>query len=178
MKYTKDRAVLNCFSYTGAFTVYALAGGASSIVNVDTSASALELAQENIKLNGLDIGRCTFICDDVKKYLRDTTETFNAIVLDPPAFIKDRRKKHEGITGYKTINERALKALSKNGVLVTCSCSTHLTLEDFRYLLSEVGGKLRKPLSILETYTHGIDHPRLLPFTEGDYLKCFFAEAG
>ena len=80
----------------------------------------------------------------MKKYLRDTTETFNAIVLDPPAFIKDRRKKHEGITGYKTINERALKALSNNGVLVTCSCSTHLTLEDFRYLLSEVGGKLRK----------------------------------
>jgi 23S rRNA (cytosine1962-C5)-methyltransferase len=178
MKYTKDQAVLNCFSYTGGFTVYALAGGAGSVVNVDTSASALEIAQENIKLNGLDIGRCTFICDDVKRYLRDTTETFNAIVLDPPAFIKDRRKKHEGITGYKTINERALKALSKNGVLVTCSCSAHLTLEEFRYLLSEVGGKLKRPLSILETYAHGIDHPRLLPFTEGDYLKCFILEAG
>jgi 23S rRNA (cytosine1962-C5)-methyltransferase len=178
MRYTKGRATLNCFSYTGGFTVYALAGGASTVVNVDTSASALELAQENIKLNGLDIGKCTFICDDVKKYLRDTTETFNAIVLDPPAFVKDRRKKHEGITGYKTINERALKALSKNGVLVTCSCSAHLTLEEFRYLLSEVGGKLKRPLSILETYAHGIDHPRLLPFTEGDYLKCFILEAG
>lgn len=173
MKYTKDRAVLNCFSYTGGFSVYALAGGARSIVNVDTSASALELAQENIKLNGLDTGRCAFVCDDAKKYLKNTTVTFDAIVLDPPAFIKDRRKKHEGITGYKTTNERALKALSENGILVTCSCSAHLTLEDFRYLLSEVGGKLRRPISILETYTHGIDHPRLLPFTEGDYLKCF-----
>ena len=173
MKYTQGQATLNCFSYTGGFTVYSLAGGASRVVSVDTSASALELAQENIKMNGLDIGRCTFICDDVKKYLRDNTETFDTIVLDPPAFIKDRRKKHEGITGYKTINERALKALSRNGVLVTSSCSTHLSLEDFRYLLSEVGGKLGRPLSILETYTHGIDHPRLLPFTEGDYLKCF-----
>ena len=173
MKYTKDRSVLNCFSYTGGFSVYALGGGAHSVVNIDTSASALALAEENVKLNGFDSGRCTFICDDVKTYLRNTTETFDAIVLDPPAFIKDRRKKHEGITGYKTINERAIKALSKNGILVTCSCSAHLTLEDFRYILSEVGGKLRKPLSILEAYTHGIDHPRLLPFTEGDYLKCF-----
>ncbi len=173
MKYAEDRSVLNCFSYTGGFSVYALAGGASSVVNIDTSASALELARENIKLNSFDVRKCTFICDDVKKYLRCTTETFDAIILDPPAFIKDRRKKHEGITGYKSINERALKALSRKGLLLTCSCSAHLTLEDFRYLISEVGGKLRKPLSILETYTHGIDHPRLLPFTEGDYLKCF-----
>jgi 23S rRNA (cytosine1962-C5)-methyltransferase len=173
MKYAEDRSVLNCFSYTGGFSVYALAGGASSVVNIDTSASALELARENIKLNSFDAMKCTFICDDVKKYLRCTTETFDAIILDPPAFIKDRRKKHEGITGYKSINERALKALSRKGLLLTCSCSAHLTLEDFRYLISEVGGKLRKPLSILETYTHGIDHPRLLPFTEGDYLKCF-----
>jgi len=173
VKYTKDRSTLNCFSYTGGFSVYALAGGARSVVNVDTSASALELAKENIKLNGFDIGRCTFICDDVKKYLKNTTETFETIVLDPPAFIKDRRKKHEGIAGYRTINERAVKTLSSNGILVTCSCSAHLSLDDFRYLLSEVGGRLRKPLSILETYTHGIDHPRLLPFTEGDYLKCF-----
>lgn len=178
MKYTKDRSVLNCFSYTGGFSVYALAGGARSVVNIDTSASALELAQENVKLNGFDIGKCTFICDDVKRYLKETTEAFNAIVLDPPAFIKDRRKKQEGIAGYKTINERALKALTKNGVFVTCSCSAHLTAADFRYVLSEVGGKLRRPLSILESHTHGIDHPRLLPFTEGDYLKCFILEAG
>ena len=177
MKYAAGQSVLNCFSYTGGFSVYALAGGARSVVSIDTSASALELAQENIKLNGLEIGRCTFICDDVKKYLKDTTDVFDAIVLDPPAFIKDRRKKHEGITGYKTTNGRALRALAERGILLTCSCSAHLTLEDFRYLLSEVGGKLRRPISILETYTHGIDHPRLLPFTESDYLKCFILEA-
>ena len=178
MKYTNQASVLNCFSYTGGFSVYALAGGARSVVNVDTSASALELAQENIKLNGLDAGRCAFVCDDAKKYLKDTTVTFDAIVLDPPAFIKDRRKKPEGVAGYKTINERALKMVSQNGVLLTCSCSAHMNLEEFRYLLSEVGGKLRRPISIVETYTHGIDHPRLLPFTEGDYLKCFIVSVG
>jgi 23S rRNA (cytosine1962-C5)-methyltransferase len=68
--------------------------------------------------------------------------------------------------------------VSQNGVLLTCSCSAHLNLEEFRYLLSEVGGKLRRPISIVETYTHGIDHPRLLPFTEGDYLKCFIVSVG
>jgi 23S rRNA (cytosine1962-C5)-methyltransferase len=178
MKYCDQSAVLNCFSYTGGFSVYALAGGARSVVNVDTSSSALDLAMENIKLNGLDPGKCTFVCDDAKKYLKETRETYDSIILDPPAFIKDRRKKPEGIAGYKTINERALRILSREGALLTCSCSAHLTPEEFRYLLSEVGGKLRRPISILETYTHGIDHPRLLPFTEGDYLKCFIVKTG
>jgi len=178
MKYCDQSSVLNCFSYTGGFSVYALAGGARSVVNVDTSSSALDLAMENIKLNGLDTGKCTFVCDDAKKYLKETSETYDSIILDPPAFIKDRRKKPEGIAGYKTINERSLRLLSREGILLTCSCSAHLALEEFRYLLSEVGGKLRRPISILETYTHGIDHPRLLPFTEGDYLKCFIVKKG
>jgi 23S rRNA (cytosine1962-C5)-methyltransferase len=95
-------------------------------------------------------------------------------VLDPPAFIKDRKKKNEGIVGYKSINEMALRMLAEKGILVTCSCSAHLSLEDFRYLLSETGGRLHKSLKILEVYTHGIDHPQLVPFSEGEYLKCFF----
>ena len=177
MKYANGLSVLNCFSYTGGFAVYALAGGAKRVVNVDTSASAIGLAKENIAVNGFDAGACEFICDDVKTYLRNPAEEFGAIILDPPAFIKDRRKKKEGIVGYKNINEMALRALSENGLLVTCSCSAHLSLEDFRYLMSETGAKLRKSLSILEIYTHGIDHPRLVPFLEGEYLKCFFISA-
>lgn len=173
MKYTHNASVLNCFSYTGGFTVYALAGSARHVTSVDTSESALELARENILLNGLDPGRCEFINDDVKHCLRNIGEQFDVIILDPPAFIKDHRKKKEGIIGYRGINEMALKALSEDGILITCSCSAHLTLEDFRYLLSEAGGKAGKSLRFLETYTHGIDHPQLVPFTEGSYLKCF-----
>lgn len=173
MKYVKEKKVLNCFSYTGGFTVYALAGGAHHVTSVDTSESALELAKENIALNGLDPARCEFVCDDVKRCLRNIEERFDVIILDPPAFIKDHRKKREGIIGYRSINEMAIKALPKEGVLVTCSCSAHLTLEDFRYLLSEAGGKTGRSLRFLETYTHGIDHPQLVPFTEGSYLKCF-----
>jgi len=172
-RYTRDAAVLNCFSYTGGFSVYALAGGARRVVNVDTSAAALELARENIALNGFDPANCEFIVGDVKNYLRRGGERFDAIVLDPPAFIKDRRKKKEGIIGYRGINESAIRLLPEGGILLTCSCSAHLSLEDFRFLISEAGGRMRKTVKFLETYTHGIDHSLLVPFTEGQYLKCF-----
>lgn len=175
LKYVKDTSVLNCFSYAGAFSVYALSGGAQRVTGIDTSSSALELAKENIKLNNLNVNKCEFICDDVKKYLKNVPEKrFNLIILDPPAFIKDRRKKKEGLIGYKSINEMALRTLPENGILVTCSCSAHLSLQDFRYLLVEVGGRVKKSLRFLETYTHGIDHIELAPFLEGEYLKCFF----
>ncbi len=173
MKYAAEKRVLNCFSYTGGFAVYALAGGARHVTNVDSSESALGLAKENVMLNGFDPARCEFLCDDVKRCLRDIEEQFDVIILDPPAFIKDHRKKKEGIIGYRGINEMALKVLSEDGILITCSCSAHLTPDDFRYLLSEAGGKAGRSLRFLETYTHGIDHPQLVPFTEGSYLKCF-----
>ncbi|HOE16086.1 MAG TPA: class I SAM-dependent rRNA methyltransferase [Syntrophorhabdaceae bacterium] len=173
MKYAKEKNVLNCFSYTGGFTVYALAGGARHVTSVDTSESALELAQENVVLNGFDPGRCEFLCGDVKRFLRNSKERSDVIILDPPAFIKDHRKKKEGIVGYRGINEMAIRLLPEEGVLITCSCSAHLTIEDFRYLLSEAGGKAGRSLRFLEAYTHGIDHPQLVPFTEGSYLKCF-----
>jgi 23S rRNA (cytosine1962-C5)-methyltransferase len=173
-KYAKNASVLNCFSYTGGFSLYALAGGAKKVTSIDSSEAAIALARENIKLNSFATDKCQFICGDVKPYLRNISEQFDAIVLDPPAFVKDRRKKKEGIEGYKTINGMAMKALTEDGVLVTCSCSNHLTLEEFRFLLSEAGGKVRRGFKILETFTHGIDHPQSVPFTEGEYLKCFF----
>jgi 23S rRNA (cytosine1962-C5)-methyltransferase len=175
VKYATGRNVLNCFSYTGAFSVYALAGGARKVVNVDTSEGALQLARENVTINGLDCGRCEFVCADVKGYLKRVTEKWDAIILDPPAFIKDRRRRKEGITGYRSFNEMAIRTLSEEGILLTCSCSAHLSLEDFRYVLSEAGGRAHRSLRFLECYTHGIDHLQLAAFTEGSYLKCFFA---
>ncbi len=177
MKYARKKDVLNCFSYTGGFSVYALAGGARRVTSVDSSGRALDLARENITLNGFDDSLCEFVCEDVKKYLRDPAKSFEAIILDPPAFIKDRRKKHEGLSGYKSINELALRHLAPGGILLTCSCSAHLSLNDFRYLLSEVGAKTHRAMSILEEYTHGIDHPQLVPFTEGEYLKAILVRS-
>lgn len=179
VKYSEDKDVLNCFSYSGGFSVYALGGGAKHVVSVDSSQSALELAEANVKLNKLDIKKCEFICGDVKQYLAEqqhALKKFDIIVLDPPAFVKDRHKVAEGLIGYKKINESALRTLSSGGILVSASCSAHVSLSDFRYMLSESAGRSRRTLQILETYTHGIDHPELVAFTEGEYLKCIFAK--
>ncbi|MBI2037991.1 MAG: class I SAM-dependent rRNA methyltransferase [Candidatus Magasanikbacteria bacterium] len=178
-RYVDKKSVLNCFSYSGGFSVYALGAGAKHVVSVDASESALELAVENVKLNKMDVKKCEFVCADVKQYLFNAQEErkkFDVIILDPPAFVKDRHKVKEGLMGYKKINEMALRALDSEGILVSASCSAHVTLSDFRYMLSESAGRSRRTLQVLETYTHGIDHPELVSFTEGEYLKCVFAK--
>lgn len=175
-KYCEGKNVLNCFSYSGGFSVYALGAGARRVVSVDSSESALELAQENVKLNKLDLKKCEFVCGDVKQYLFESKEKFDVIILDPPAFVKDRHKIKEGLMGYRKINEAALRLLNPGGILVSASCSAHVSLSDFRYMLSESAGRARQTLQVLETYMHGIDHPELVAFTEGEYLKCIFAK--
>ncbi|MSU74927.1 MAG: class I SAM-dependent rRNA methyltransferase [Candidatus Magasanikbacteria bacterium] len=176
-KYVMNKKVLNCFSYTGGFSVYALGAGAKSVVSVDASQPALELAEENVKLNKLDESKCEFILADVKEYLTDCQSgEFDVIILDPPAFVKDRHKIKEGLQGYRKINEMALRILPPGGILLTCSCSAHVRLEDFRFMLSEAAARAGRTVQVLETFTHGIDHPELAAFTEGEYLKCVFAK--
>ncbi len=176
-KYVGAKKVLNCFSYTGGFSVYALAADAEKVVSVDASRPALELAEKNVVLNKLDATKAEFILADVKEYLADRRPgEFDVIVLDPPAFVKDRHKLKEGLHGYRSINEQALKVLPPGGILVTCSCSAHVSLTDFRFMLSEAAARAGRTVQILETYTHGIDHPELAAFTEGDYLKCLFCK--
>ncbi|HUT22481.1 MAG TPA: class I SAM-dependent rRNA methyltransferase [Candidatus Bipolaricaulota bacterium] len=175
MKYVENKNVLNCFSYTGGFSVYALAAGAEKTVSVDSSASALELAKENIKLNKLDLKKCEFICEDAKKYLIAPQQKFDLIILDPPAFIKDRRKIKQGQAGYRSINEMAMKILPENGILLSCSCSAHLPLSDFQFVLTQAAARAKKTCRILETYTHDIDHLRLSAFSESEYLKSIYA---
>ena len=183
-KYCAGKNVLNCFSYTGGFSVYALGAGAKLAVSVDASESALKLAEENYQLNGFKEKQCEFICADVKDYLQGLLNKdpelgspgFDVIILDPPAFIKDRHKIYEGVQGYKKINEAAMRLLPPGGILVSCSCSQHLSLTDFRHIISESAGRAGRTVQILETYTHGIDHPQLTAFTEGKYLKCVFAK--
>lgn len=191
-RYVAGRRVLNCFSYTGGFSIAAGAAGAAQVTSVDVSARALELAARHVELNGLPPERFTFVTADVKDYLgqlawraahrHDTPAEsadeadvpFDVIVLDPPAFVKDRRKVKEGLVGYRRINEAALRALPPGGVLVTCSCSAHVSLLDFRHLLSECAGRAGRTLQIVESHGHGIDHPELVAFTEASYLKVLF----
>ncbi len=177
-RYARGRRVLNCFCYTGGFSVYAAAGGAAHVTSVDVSARALELAEKNALANDLARDRFEFVCADVKAFLADrerAMETgaaaFDVIILDPPAFVKDRRKVAEGMAGYRRINEAALRLLPPGGILVTCSCSGHVSMADFRHLIAECAGRAGKTVQILETHGHGPDHPELAPYTESAYLK-------
>ena len=173
VKYCPGKKVLNCFSYTGGFSVYALAAGAAQVTSVDASIPALDLAEQNVQVNHLDGSKTEFIAADVKEYLAGQARgAWDVIILDPPAFIKDRRKLKEGLQGYRKINELALRILSQNGILVTASCSVHVSLIDFRFMLCEAAARAGRTVQILETYTHGADHPQLVAFTEGEYLKC------
>jgi 23S rRNA (cytosine1962-C5)-methyltransferase len=176
VKYSKNKNVLNCFSYTGGFSVYALGGGAKNVVSVDSSEPALQIAEKNTKLNKFAEKNSEFFVADVKEYLADRkTGEFDVIILDPPAFAKDRHKIYEALQGYRKINEMALRILESGGILFTCSCSAHISLTDFRFMLSEAAARAGKSVQIIETFTHGIDHPVLVPFTEGEYLKCLVA---
>lgn len=174
-KYVAGKKVLNCFSYSGGFSLYALKACAAQVVSVDASVQALELGEASLKLNKLPEDKAEWIAADVKEYLADREQgDFEVIILDPPAFVKDRHKIKEGLVGYRHINEQALRVLPPGGILVTASCSAHVTLTDFRYMLSEAAARAGRTVQIVETYTHGIDHPELVAFTEGEYLKVLF----
>lgn len=174
-KYSPGKKVLNTFSYTGGFSLYALQAGAAQVVSVDVSQPALDLAEQALALNQLDRSKAEFVCADVKEYLKTLTPgEFDVIILDPPAFIKDRHKKGQGIKGYQYINDLAVKNLREGQVLVSCSCSAHLSLEELRKIVLEAGAKNKKSLQILETFTHGLDHPQLVSFSESEYLKVVF----
>jgi len=179
-RYAAERRVLNCFCYTGGFSIYAAAAGATQVTSVDVSARALETARAHVDLNHLPAERFEFICADVKDYLARLqgeptgTPPFDVIILDPPAFVKDRRKVQEGLVGYRRINEAALRLLPPGGILVTASCSGHISMTDFRHLLAECAGRTRRTLQILEAHTHGPDHPELAPYPESSYLKVLF----
>jgi 23S rRNA (cytosine1962-C5)-methyltransferase len=174
-KYVTGKKVLNCFSYSGGFSLYALKACATNVVSVDASEPALELGEASLKLNKLPEDKAEWIVADVKEYLADRERgDFDVIILDPPAFVKDRHKVKEGLVGYRNINEQALRILPPGGILVTASCSAHVSLTDFRYMLSEAAARAGRTVRIIETYTHGIDHPELVAFTEGEYLKCLF----
>lgn len=174
-KFAEGKNVANCFSFSGGFSVYALAAGAKHTASVDVSQSALDLAKENIKLNNLPLDRASFVNKDVKLFLKEMNKNeYDMIILDPPAFIKDRKKVRQGIAGYRKINEMAMERIPKEGILVSCSCSAHLPMQQFRYLLTECGGRTGRWLQLLESFTHGADHPELCAFNEGEYLKTLF----
>jgi 23S rRNA (cytosine1962-C5)-methyltransferase len=170
----KDRDVLNCFCYTGGFSLNALANGAKSVLSVDSSAAALELLEENIALNHLPAARHTSLEGDVFQLLRkfrDENRSFDMIILDPPKFAPTSAHAEKAARAYKDINLLAFKLLRSRGILVTFSCSGGVDAALFQKIVASAALDAGADASILGHLSQGSDHPVSLHFPEGAYLK-------
>lgn len=167
-------AVLDCFCYVGLWGLHAARYGASRVIGVDQSSPAIAQAAVLAERNGL-ADRCAFRAGNVFNDLRERDrrrETFDLVILDPPAFVKARNRLPEALAGYKEINLRAMRLLRPGGFLVTCSCSYHLTAEQFRRMLWDAARDVRRTARLVVQGAQGRDHPVLLGMAESEYLKC------
>jgi 23S rRNA (cytosine1962-C5)-methyltransferase len=171
--YGRGGRVLDCFCSTGGFALH-LAGHCHSVEAIDSSGPALETARANAALNR--ITNIEFREADVFDFLSSVKRSYELIVLDPPAFAKSRRNLEAAFTGYKEINLRALRLLAPGGILVTCSCSHHLSEAAFLELVAQAALDANKTLRVLERRTQAQDHPILLTVPETHYLKCLILE--
>jgi 23S rRNA (cytosine1962-C5)-methyltransferase len=165
--------VLNCYSYTGGFTLAALAGGAQRVASVDSSAPALALAQKHVQVNGFDAARHTMVDGDVNGHLRaclEKGERFDAIVLDPPKFAPTAAQAERAARAYKDINRLALKLLRPGGLLFTFSCSGGIGPDLFHKIVAGAGIDAGVDALILHRMAGACDHPTTLEFPESDYL--------
>jgi len=173
-EFAEGKSILNCFSYTGGFTVYGLKAGAESVLSIDSSQDANDLALENIRLNGLDESKARFITGDVFKKLRtlrDSSRSFDLIVLDPPKFAATAAQADKAARGYKDINLLAFKLLKPGGILFTFSCSGGVSRELFQKIVADAALDAGVEASIIRQCSQGPDHPIALNFPEGEYLK-------
>ena len=177
--------VLDLFCHTGAWGISALISGAKGAAFVDSSESALAMAGENAELNGFN-SRTEFIREDALKVVKrfaDEGRKFDVVVADPPAFIKSRQKIAEGLRGYRDLNARCLRLVRPGGFMITCSCSHHLSRENFLEMLRSSAAAAGRPASgraarIIEMRSQAKDHPILLAAPETEYLKCALVQAG
>jgi len=181
-QYARDKRVLNCFSYTGGFSVYAaLTDPGTRVTSVDVSAPALEMARENFSLNGLDPDRHEFLIADVFDYLaqaRRDGALFDVVILDPPAFARSQGARSQALKAYRRLNTLGMQVLQPGGILLTCSCSGVVHLDDLLGVLAQAAQHVQRPVQLLETCTHSLDHPINLAMPETGYLKAIFCRVG
>jgi 23S rRNA (cytosine1962-C5)-methyltransferase len=173
------REVLDCFCYSGGFSLSAAAGGAASVLGIDLSDAALAWARQSAERNGL-AARCTFTVANAFDQLRALAREgrhFGLVILDPPAFTKGRGALEGALRGYNEINLRAMKLLAPGGLLVTCSCSYHVDAPAFLEMLRSAAADARREFRLVELRTQARDHPILLAVKETQYLKCAILEA-
>ena len=166
--------MLNCYCYTGGFTVAALAGGAAHVLSIDSSAPAIAKAQDNVTLNGFAPARASFMDADVNASLRQFAQegrSFDAIVLDPPKFAPTVAHAERAARAYKDINRLAFKILEPGGVLFTYSCSGGISPDLFHKIVASAGADAGVDGFISERMGGAPDHPMTMTFPEGEYLK-------
>jgi 23S rRNA (cytosine1962-C5)-methyltransferase len=171
MQYAHNCNVLNMFCYTGAFSVYALKGGAASVCSVDSSAKAIMLTDENVKANYPDATNHEAIAEDAFKYLETIDDKYDLIILDPPAFAKHLKALKNALQGYKRLNTIAIKKIRKGGLLFTFSCSQIVSKQDFRLAVFSAAAIAGRHVKILHQLTQPADHPINIYHPEGEYLK-------
>jgi 23S rRNA (cytosine1962-C5)-methyltransferase len=167
----RGQRMLNCFSYSGAFSVYGFDGGAQSVITLDSSRPALELAERNLALNGFDRAEGELLKGDAFTYLKESDSNFDLIVLDPPSLAPRRSDINAATGAYKFLNLHALKRLEPGGILLTFSCSQHLTADLFQKVVFGAAVDAGRKVTILRKLGHPMDHPVSLHHPEGEYLK-------
>ncbi|CCQ12362.1 LSU m5C1962 methyltransferase RlmI [Pseudoalteromonas luteoviolacea B = ATCC 29581] len=173
-RFSKNKDVLNCFCYTGTFSLYALRGGCNKVINVDVSEPALELAKRNVEHNKLDLTKVEFVKQDVFKLLRQYREEgrlFDTIVMDPPKFAESKAQLTGACRGYKDINMVAMQILKPGGTLLTFSCSGLMDQNLFQKVVADAALDAGRELLIMERLNQAPDHPIAGNYPEGFYLK-------
>jgi 23S rRNA (cytosine1962-C5)-methyltransferase len=168
--WSSGKKILNCFSYSGGFSVAAALEGAAT-VSVDVSEKALELARQNFKLNGLNPSEHRFEAQDVFDFLQKNKEQFEIVILDPPAFIKKRAQVSTGARAYQEVNRQAMARVQTNGLMLSCSCSAHLSWDLFQKIVFAAARENGRRVQIIGRYGQPPDHPINIYHPEGEYLK-------
>ena len=176
--YARRKRVLNMFCYTGGFSFYAMRGGAELVHSVDSSAKAIELTRQNVELNFPNDVRHEAFCEDAFKFLEGVSNqsgasgnSYNLIILDPPAFAKHRGALHNALKGYTRLNQKAFEKIEKGGILFTFSCSQVVTKDHFRNAVFTAAALARRKVRILHQLHQPADHPINIYHPEGEYLK-------
>ncbi len=185
---SKGRRVLNCFGYTGGFSLAALRGGAEYVETVDISKKAIELCNRNVELNFGEDAPHKGTVADVLQFLNGGIEAesgeidrvsqlsapnsqFDIIILDPPAFAKNHRSLQQGLKGYRNINQKAMEKIADGGLLFTFSCSQAVSRDDFQTMVFTAAANAHKKVRIVRQLPHALDHPVSIYHPEGEYLK-------
>lgn len=169
--YIRDKKVLNCFCYSGGFSMYALAEGAEKVTSVDISSKAMELVEENLTINSFDASKHQSVCQDVMEYLKNEGSHYDVIIVDPPAFAKNIKKRHNAVQAYKRLNSLALKCIKSGGFVFTFSCSQVINEQLFLDTIVAAGLEAGKNVKVVKKLSQSVDHPINLYHPEGHYLK-------